>query len=112
MAGRQEDRTVVALERMADASERMAVANEQLIKLATEERDSGDSILGPPFCPHCNTFDPKLRQIGTGTGQMSEFILEAACDNCGNRVYGVPQGWLVFHTGEQALTYIEGREGK
>lgn len=95
-------------QRIADSLERTAVANEQIVKLATDERDAGDNIFGPPFCPHCGMLNPTCRSEG-GEGEMAEFVLVAHCHNCGNILYAVPQGWLVFTNAESAKAQIEGR---
>lgn len=96
-----EERLVTALERVADA-------NEALIDLAKEERDSGESIFGPPFCPHCGTFSPSVRNEG-GSGSMNEFVLAAACENCGKQFFAIPQGWWVFKTAPEAKQAMEER---
>lgn len=106
MEGRVEE----LLGRLVDATERNAVANEKIVSLATDERDTGESILGPPFCPHCGTFNPNVRSEG-GDGEMAEFALVAQCRNCGNILYGVPQGWLVYKTKEEAAQQIAGKGG-
>jgi hypothetical protein len=98
------------LDRIADAMERTAKANEELIRLATEERDSGESLVGPPLCPHCGMFDPKVRSEG-GDGQMSEFALVAACGHCNGMIYAVPQGWLCYATRDDAIEAMKGRTG-
>lgn len=96
------------LKQMAVALERTAKANEDLIVLAKEERDTGESILGPAMCPHCGMFNPSIRNEG-GDGSMSDFVLVAKCGNCQNTIYAVPQGWLAFATPEDARATIEGR---
>jgi hypothetical protein len=88
--------------------ERIAIANEQLITLATEERDTGDSIFGPPLCPHCGTFSPHVRNEG-GSGPMAEFCLVGNCSNCNKTIYAVPQGWLCFASRDDALQELERR---
>jgi hypothetical protein len=102
MNDEQVDRIVVALERTAKA-------NERLIELATEERDTGDSIFGPPFCPHCGAFNPSVANEG-GTGAMAEFVLIATCGNCSKVFYAFPQGWLAFQTKDEARQEMEGRK--
>lgn len=89
------------LGRIADASERTAKANEELITLAKDERDLGESELGPPFCPHCGKFDPEIRNEG-GAGLMSEFVLVAYCESCTKTFIAVPQGWMCHKTPEEA----------
>jgi hypothetical protein len=95
--------------RLVEAMERSAKAQEDLIVLATEERDSGESIFGPPLCPHCGMFNPNVRSEG-GDGPMIEYALVARCGNCGEMVYAVPQGWFCFKTRDEAREAIEGRK--
>jgi hypothetical protein len=95
--------------RLVEATERSAKAQEELIRLATEERDYGDNLVGPPLCPHCGMFDPKIRNEG-GAGQMSEFILVAVCGSCENIIHAVPQGWLAYPDRQQAIDEVEGRK--
>lgn len=95
-------------ERLVVASERTAQAQEDLITLATEEREVEGAQFGPPVCPHCLTFNPEVRSEG-GDGPMSEFALVSKCGNCDETIYAVPQGWLCFKTPEDARNEIEGR---
>lgn len=97
-------------ERAVRAWERIAGANEALIQLATEERDSGAMAFGPPFCPHCSTVNPKIRNDG-GDGAMADFVLAARCATCGEMLFAVAQGWAVFKTPEDAVSYQEGGNG-
>jgi len=97
--------------RLVEATERSAKANEELIRLATEERDTGESIFGPPFCPHCGTFNPSVSNEG-GTGAMAEFVLIATCGNCKKVFFAFPQGWLAFQTKDEARAEMEGRKAK
>lgn len=107
MEGRVEELLV----RLADATERNAKASEDIVRLATEERDVGDSILAPPVCPHCGTFDPEVRSEG-GHGHMSEFVLVGQCLGCGKILYGIPQGWLCYQTKEQAAKQLSEKGGQ
>lgn len=94
------------LDRVIEALERSAKAQEDLIVLATEERDS--NIFGPPLCPHCGTLNPDVHN-GGGEGPMAEFALIATCGSCAKTLFAVPQGWLCFTTRDEALKEIEGR---
>lgn len=85
--------------------ERSAVAQEDLIRLATAERETGESILGPPICPHCGRLNPRIRNEG-GDGQFGEFLLVAACQECGETFIAIAQGWLTFRDNAE----YEGRE--
>lgn len=82
------------------ALERIAVANEELIRLAKDERDVGESITGPPLCPHCGRLNPSIRSEG-GSGEFADFKLVAHCENCGQTFLAVSQGWLCFKTKEE-----------
>ena len=99
------------LGKLVDATERNAKASEDIVALATEERDVGESFQGPPVCPHCGTFDPPCRSEG-GNGLMSEFVLVAQCGNCSKIIYGLPQGWLVYQTKEQVAEQLAEKGGK
>lgn len=87
------------IERVIPVLERIAVANEQLIVLATEERDAGDNLRTPPYCPHCGRLDPQIRNEG-GIGQFGEFILVAFCVECNERFLAVPDGWAIYKSVE------------
>lgn len=100
------------LERLVLATERSAKAQEDLITLATEERDTGESIFGPPICPHCSTFNPDIGSGGVeAEGPMIEFALVAKCHNCQGQFFAVPQGWLCFAEQSEAAEEIERRVG-
>lgn len=86
---------------------RAAVAQERLIELATQERDI-EYTPTPPFCPHCQALNPRVSSEGGGVGTMSDFVLVARCTECGNALYGVPEGWQVYGTPDAAREAIEG----
>lgn len=101
------ERAVVALDRNANASE-------ALISLAKEERDYGDSLLSPAFCPHCTTVNPTVRirsEIYEGAGEIEEFVLVAVCEHCHKPFYSVPQGWVSFANPDEATAYLSERGG-
>lgn len=90
---------------------RLADANEMIVKLASDQQENMNAPQpGPPFCPHCGTFDPAVEQYQAGSGKMSEFVLAAKCDRCGETLYGVVEGWQVAKSPEEALSIMEGRE--
>jgi hypothetical protein len=97
-------------DKLLELLERSAVAQERLIELATEERDAGDSIFGPPFCPHCGIMSPDIRNEG-GEGSFSEFVLKALCGNCQGVIFAVPQGWLCYPNAPLAREEMERRNG-
>ena len=89
--------------------DRIAKANEELIRLAVEERDDqevlGEAVAELPVCPHCGTLNPKIRNEG-GAGPMAEFALLAQCDSCSHTFIAEPQGWHTFKSKDE----YEGRE--
>lgn len=91
--------------------ERSAVAQEKLIELATEEREIGE-IGSPPVCPHCSTFAPKIATQAEPAreGSLSEFLVIGECKSCGNMLYGIPDGWTMLRTAEDARAMFERRE--
>ena len=101
------------VERAVVALDGIAVANQELIRLATEERDSGDSIFGPPVCPHCGAFGPRVKPLVPANGApMSEFVLISPGGECGQMFFGVPQGWLTFPDEESAKQQVARRSGE
>lgn len=104
-----EVRRVLALEKLAFCAERTADANEKLNELATEERESGDSLRAPPYCPHCGHLDPLIRNEG-GTGQFGEFVLVAYCGNCSKTFFGVTENWQLFKTQKELQERAEQNE--
>lgn len=91
------------------ALERIAEANEKLIELATEERSFEDQG-GPPFCPHCQTFNPKVRNRSEGDGPLSSFVLICTCTNCNGTIYAIPEGWQIAGSIEDARLLREERD--
>jgi hypothetical protein len=86
--------------RLVTATERSAVAQEELIRLATEEREARempDNLPGLPVCPHCGMLNPTIRNEG-GVGPFGDFALLALCDNCNRTFIAESQGWNVFKT--------------
>lgn len=102
MEGRERD------ERLVTAIERLADANEAIVKLAGEQQEEMNAPTpGPPFCPHCGTFNPPVQQLAAGGGPMQEFILVAQCERCGKVLYGIPEGWQLASTEDEARSIIE-----
>lgn len=82
---------------------RLADANEEIVKLATEQKQEIDTVQpGPPYCPTCGTFNPSIRNEGGG-GPMADFILVAQCGGCSNTFYAVPEGWHVTNNRDEAV---------
>jgi uncharacterized FAD-dependent dehydrogenase len=96
-------------ERILAVLERIAKANEDLIVLATEERDEQDSAPAPPpYCPHCRKPNPVIRNEG-GTGDFADFVLVAKCE-CGEMFYAKPEDWNVYLNKEDAAAALGGGE--
>lgn len=97
-------------EELVKRLERVAVANEKLIELATEERDI-ELTAAPPHCPHCGAFNPNVRSEG-GAGSLADFILVAQCGNCGEVLYGLPESWQMARNAEEAAAIRSERAGE
>lgn len=87
--------------------ERIAVANERIVELATEERQIGQDR-SPSFCPHCQTLNPSVRSAGERGGQLDDYVFVGRCESCRNTLFAVPNGWQCFGTAEEAQAWIEG----
>lgn len=98
------------LEQFLGKLERIAVANEELITLATEERVEEAKLTTPGYCPHCGTANPSIRSEG-GTGAMNDYVLIALCDNCNKTFYAIPEGWLCVKTPENVRQAMEAANG-
>lgn len=96
------------IERGVKALERNAVASEELISLAKEERTVEASMISPGYCPHCATVNPTVRSEG-GAGHIDEYVLVANCENCHGTFYAIPQGWHIVGTPEEAREIMEAR---
>lgn len=90
---------------------RGASAQEDLIKLATEERDYGDSLTVPPVCPACNMINPKIVVMNhQQPADLSEFVLVANCQHCHHVFYAVPaSGFMPFVDADAAAHYLSER---
>lgn len=98
------------IDRFLGIMERAASAQERLIELATEERELGN-VLGPPYCPSCGHFNPEVSmELKAGGGPLGDFVLAAKCNDCESELFAVPEGWQMFKTVEEVLTYQEGRD--
>lgn len=85
--------------------ERIAKANEDLITLATQEREVQEAA-PPPYCPHCRAVNPTVTSEG-GTGEFADFVLVGKCQ-CGELFFAVPEGWNVHMTKEDAAAALGG----
>lgn len=91
---------------------RSAKAQEDLIRLATEERDYGDSLKPPPMCAHCGTINPKIVVLNHDQpGHMREFVLIAKCQHCQGAFYAVPAVLVPFVSVQEAEAYLSERDG-
>lgn len=107
------ERAAEALEKAADALVRVAVANERLNDLATEERSyepGAEELFDAPACPHCGTLDP-MTQIKGGDGRLSSFVLATPCGSCGQPFYALPVGWRIVGNKEDAAQMLASKDG-
>lgn len=103
------------VERLVSALERQAVASEELIRLAKDERDFGEQVEnqpGPPFCPHCSKVNPTVRTQAEGSGQLSDFVLVMQCAHCNNMFYGLVEGWIIAPDIEAAKQLRDARRAE
>ena len=65
---------------------------------------------GPPICPHCQKFNPKVKTEGQGAqGPLYQYAVAFLCMECGNDFYGVPIQWSL-HQGVATLrAELQGR---
>jgi hypothetical protein len=88
-------RLVEALERSADASEKLLSIAEQEQLVMTEP--------GPPVCPNCGKVNPTVTQLeADGAGPLGEFVMVAECHHCNRTIYAVPIGFDTVTTKELA----------
>lgn len=95
------------IKRIANALEKAASAQEKLNELAVQENEQ--DVLAPGFCPHCAKINPVVRSEG-GSGRMNDFVLVAACEECGKVIYAVNNGFTVFSSREGAEALLEERK--
>lgn len=100
-------------QRLLELVERIAVANEDLIKLAREEQVVDQQVervvAKMVMCPHCGAVDP-MTETKQASGKASEFVLVTPCGECGRTIYLLPIGWQVAGTKENAKAMMERRE--
>lgn len=95
--------------RITTALERLADANEAIVKLASDdEQPVLERVPGLPVCPHCGEFNPSIGSDSGGEGKMDEFVLIAQCGNCQGRFFAVPEGWQVFESLESVKKFMKG----
>jgi hypothetical protein len=59
--------------------------------------------VGPPVCPHCGIFNPKVAYEDTaGEGQLYEFFMQFICGECDKPFAAVPVQWSM-HTNPDSL---------
>lgn len=91
---------IKVLERLAEGVEALAAEQEVEIKSL------------PPVCPHCGAFDPRVTiapQEG-GEGKMSEIVVDARCNACGNRVFIVIDSYSTHREVETVAMELSERE--
>lgn len=87
------------LDRIADALEKMAA--DPIIEYES----------GPPVCPHCGAFDPKITLPAHDemVGPLSEFVIRAVAGCCGEVLFGVVESYSMHRTIDGAKSEIEAR---
>lgn len=104
--GREErnliQRGIVALERNAEATEKMLAIAEQEQLVMTEP--------GPPVCPHCGKLDPEITQLeADGSGPLGHFVVVAECHHCNRTFYAIPIGFDTVTTKDLAADVLNQR---
>lgn len=98
------------IQRITIALESLAESNAEIVKLA--KADDGPVLEyapGPPYCPHCGEFNPEIvSHSGGADGQFGEFVLIAQCKVCQGTFFGVPEGWQVFKSPDEATASMKG----
>lgn len=95
-----EGRTEELANRAVMALERLAGANEEIIRLANEEPIVEN---GPPVCPHCGKLNPSVTQLNAGgSGPLNDFQLVGETHCCNRQVYCVPVAIVAFPKQEMA----------
>lgn len=99
------------LRKISKSSERTAKANEDLIRLATEERETSVEA-SPPFCPHCGYFNPTIHSAGgQGEGELVNFLLPVTCGACNKPFFAIPEGWICLGNKDEVRGYFNARGG-
>lgn len=106
------------LRRLADATERSAKAQEDLITMASAEKDErdglaeilDDKLVDVPQCPHCGQFNPTI-SIPPLDGDLLDFGVSTRCGNCRQPFYLVPVGWRIFDNHQAAIDYRSKMKG-
>lgn len=96
------------LERVTVALERSADANQRLIEIAEKEQ-LVEVEHGPSLCPGCGKMNPTVTALETdGHGPLDEFVLVAETDCCHRTIYAVPDNFfIVMHRDEAKAILIE-----
>lgn len=99
------------LDRLIEATERSAKAQEDLIKLAEDERvlTAAEELVA--HCPHCGKADPPIKGTNEGEDRLSGFVLITECQNCGKEFFGFAHSWQLVGTREEALAFQAERRG-
>ena len=95
--------------RLITAVERLADANEEIVKLA--KADDGpvlEMAPSPPFCPHCGEFNPMITCNSGGNGRIAEYVVVARCGVCQGTFYGKPEGWSMFESLQAVNDHMKG----
>lgn len=59
---------------------------------------------GPPVCPHCNSFNPRVRIAASdeASGPFVQYFVPMRCETCGKVFYAVPLEWANFTNVDEA----------
>lgn len=101
--------TIDPVQRLIKAVERLADANEEIVKLAKQDEVPVIEMTpGPAYCPHCGEHNPRIVSRSGGDGMMAEFVLSAECQKCGLPFYATVEGWQVFKSVDEVREHQKG----
>ena len=92
--------------RKVEAMERLAIATENMLKLAERE----EMVMmepGPTQCPGCGVPNPEITQLQAGSsGRIDEYVLIGETKCCNRVIYAVPTSFSAFTEREHALAIL------
>jgi hypothetical protein len=97
------ERGIQAVEKIATALEGFREDNEIQVQF------------GPPICPHCGVFNPRVRtHESADEGPLADYIIDCDCCECGKRMFGVVESYSMHATRDTAIEELqtEGRAGR
>jgi len=94
------------------ALKRNAKASEALLDIAKQEMVQLEIEAGPPICPHCGVLNPTVyMEAEAGSGPVNEIVFKFEMHCCNGTVYGIPEGWAMAMSSEEAADIIKQRAG-